>query len=154
MPLDHPIHDDCYEGILSKVIAHIEHNNTCPNIRGGWARWTPLHCSAMRNHVDVVNYLLTRSEIDIHALDIYGWTPLHVACYNGHDTIVTALLCHGSALDLDKRDKFRKYTPRDWAVKNKHTGVVCLLDDFERVGETEFIKRQEETPLLEEVQKM
>lgn len=98
-------------------------------------------------------------------------TPLHVACYSGHETIVAMLLCHGSGLDLDKRDKFRKvslccgtrlqlhvllslwvgnptrlrcgaqYTPRDWAVKNKHAGVACLLDNFEKMGEKEFIEK-------------
>ena len=55
--------------------------------------WTPLACSTINGHFEVVHYLLDRWASRNKA-DNRGWTPLHWAALRGHLNIAKLLMAY------------------------------------------------------------
>ena len=49
----------------------------------------PLYIAAQNGHIDVVNALLAKKDIDINKATFDGVTPLYIAAENGHIDIIT-----------------------------------------------------------------
>ena len=75
--------------------------------------WTALHWAAYNGHLDVVEYLASRGDVDVNARDNRGWTPLHHATDYGHLEVVKYLSSRG---DVNARDN-RGGTPLHWAAR-------------------------------------
>ncbi|KAF5681352.1 ankyrin repeat domain-containing protein [Fusarium denticulatum] len=82
----------------------------------------PLHYASAAGHVDIVNLLIGKAEIDPE--DGYGWTPLIYGAINGHVTTATVLLENGA--DIEFRD-FWHWTPLLFAINGGRVGIVDLL---------------------------
>jgi ankyrin repeat protein len=60
---------------------------------------TPLHVAALRDHKDVVAFLLANGA-DINAKDNFGMTPLHYAAINGHEDVTELLLANKAEVNV------------------------------------------------------
>ncbi|KAF2004796.1 ankyrin, partial [Amniculicola lignicola CBS 123094] len=61
------------------------------NFKGDWPCQTLLHIACLKDHEEIVKFLLQREDIDVNVTDIGGSTPLHLAACNGHTKIVRRL---------------------------------------------------------------
>ncbi|RYP03488.1 hypothetical protein DL764_005129 [Monosporascus ibericus] len=86
---------------------------------------TPLLWAAGNGNGAMINFLLTKGDVDIDLKDNWGRTPLSWAAENGHEAIVTQLLATGKA-DINPKDAYG-WTPLSWAAKNGHEAVVKQL---------------------------
>ena len=87
-------------------------------------RWTPLHASADKGHVDAVRLLL-KAGADPDAADRDGWTPIHLAARNGHHQVIQVLVRHDAHVDV--RTKFGNRTALYWAAEKGHVDAVKTL---------------------------
>ena len=73
-------------GIRASMVGQL--GGDCNSRRGGW---TPLMWAAHKSRLDVLNYLLTRDDIDVGAADDMGRTALDWARMRGKADCVAAL---------------------------------------------------------------
>jgi ankyrin repeat protein len=57
--------------------------------------------AARSGRVDVVDFLVNKTESDINATDEHGCSSLHHACWDGQIDVVIVLLQAGVATDLE-----------------------------------------------------
>ena len=86
---------------------------------------TPLIAAALKGHVDTVEVLLQREDVDVNVACKDGATPLLLAAQNGHGKTVEALL-KKDGIDVNKPRK-NGDTPLSRAEHNGHEKVVNLL---------------------------
>ncbi|KAF5716163.1 ankyrin [Fusarium mundagurra] len=82
----------------------------------------PFHYASVAGHLDIVNLLINKVEIDPE-----GWfrrTPLFFAVQNGHIATATMLLKNGA--NIEKGD-LRRWTPLLGAINAGRVGIVDLL---------------------------
>lgn len=70
---------------------------------------TLLHYASANGHLEVVNYLLPHTDLDLSlAQNISGNTPLHWAGLNGHLDTVKALVAHIEKLERENPEQAKK----------------------------------------------
>lgn len=85
---------------------------------------TPLHFAAIRNFVQVIDFLVFRgANVMARAKD--ETTPLHVAAINGHLSVVKTLLRHGATESPDAL----AMSPRMYAAKLGHQDIAHFLQE-------------------------
>ena len=89
-----------------------------------YIRGTPLFQAAIKDHKNVVQFLLDRGA-DPNKADNYGQTPLHYAALRGHKDVVKLLLDRGAQPNM----YFLGNTPLHEAACNGYKDVVELLLD-------------------------
>ena len=62
-------------------------NPNTPNDKGQ----TPIHYAAWRGHLEIIRLLMTATDGNLIAQDIFGRTPIDVARQFGHSNIVEKL---------------------------------------------------------------
>ena len=105
--------------VLEKLI--VEHPELV-NAPGGPCG-TALHAASRRNHLNIVQLLLTHGA-DVNALGMWGRTPLIFASVLGHLEVVRWLLEHGA--DVNAKDN-RDETSLHLATHNEHFEVIQTL---------------------------
>ena len=83
---------------------------------------TPLHRAAVRGHLEVVKYLLSRDDVDANMRNRGNNTPLHEAAYYGRLDVVKYLLSRDD-VDANARDGGGD-TPLHDAARSGHLDVV------------------------------
>jgi ankyrin repeat protein len=78
--------------------------------------YTLLHSATRKNHTEVVKFLLTITELDVGAENVYGETALHVACHEGN--LELAQLLEGAGISYKHQS-----APEDSTV-----GAAASLD--------------------------
>lgn len=91
---------------------------------------TALIPAAERGHVEVVQYLLTHTNIDIDHVNNLGWTALleAIVLSDGgpkHQEIVTLLIQHGADVNIPDRSG---HTPLHHAKARGYTKIEALLE--------------------------
>lgn len=82
------------EGNLEELQAIVESGGdvSCSDITNR----TALHLSVASGHVNIVNWLVEHSEIDVNAVDMMGVSPLQIAIDSGNSVIQEVLREHGA----------------------------------------------------------
>ncbi|RBQ64970.1 hypothetical protein FVER14953_13041 [Fusarium verticillioides] len=83
----------------------------------------PLHYASAAGHLDIVNLLIDKAEID--SAGWYRTTPLIYAGMNGHVATATMLLDNGA--NIEKDDSLYRWTPLLHAIDCGRVGIVNLL---------------------------
>lgn len=104
--------------------------------------WTPLHYTAAKGSVHVVEQLLPH-QTEVNARDLLEWTPLHYACQRGETIIVQCLLRKGADVNAQGRNGV---APLHCAAMNGQQGVVSLL--IEAGAGIDVLDASGNTPLL------
>nr|WP_238192205.1 ankyrin repeat domain-containing protein [Paenibacillus sp. L3-i20] len=125
---DNPLLYAGAEGMLPFVRASIAAgaDTTITNRYGG----TALIPAADRGHVDIVNELLTTSDVHIDHVNKLGWTALLEAVILGdggtnHQTIVKLLIDHGANVNLPDSDGV---SPLQHAKNKGYTNMIEMLE--------------------------
>ncbi|MFC1792926.1 ankyrin repeat domain-containing protein [Planctomycetota bacterium] len=88
---------------------------------------TALHQAIIKDHKDMVEFLLDVKDIDISARDSFSSTPLRYAVEGGHKEIVELLIDSGADVnDKDGRGK----TALDYAKQFKKQEIIELLKKY------------------------
>lgn len=82
--------------------------------------------AAKLNHPQVIQALLENGA-DVNIATANGSTALSFACARGYTECVTVLLRYGASKEV--RSGLLETTPRDEALRGKHTEIVKLLDE-------------------------
>lgn len=84
----------------------------------------PLHVACQQGHIQIIELLLARKDVDINLTDEGGWTPLHCSCMSRKPGVVELLLgCPNVAVNtINKGD-----TPLFAAIERKEANLVELL---------------------------
>ncbi len=85
---------------------------------------TLMHWAASGGHEAVVNWLLSKTNLDPDSKDNQGLSPLSRAASAGHERVVNLLLSKG--VDPDVKD-YSGRTPLLWAASEGHERIVNLL---------------------------
>ena len=116
------------EGWLERVENIIDCHMTDINTQD-YERRTSLYLAALRNHSDVVNFLLQQESVDVnHGTQSHGETALIVAAKHGYSDIV-GLLLDNEIIDVNKGSTDTGLTPLIVASKNGHYSIVQRLLD-------------------------
>ena len=92
---------------------------------------TPLYISCQKNHVDVVQALMKRDEIQVNFADEDGVTPLIIATYLGRSRIVKVLLSSLNSASFSEQTA-APYANKDMRVEN----WKYLDDEIDEEGRT------------------
>ena len=113
---------------------------------------TPLYLAALRNHTNVVSFLLQQGSVDInHGTKFHGETALIVAARHGHTDIVSLLL-ENEIIDVNKRLTDTGMTALIVASKNGHTSIVQSLLDHPQTLVNIRLLTTGESPLVAAIQ--
>ncbi|XP_033230457.1 ankyrin repeat domain-containing protein 49-like [Belonocnema kinseyi] len=109
-------------GILEKVKNLLDKNPSLIEATDNDG-YTPLHRACYGNHLDIVEYLLSKNAaIDAQTQD--GWQPLHSACCWNNVECAALLLQHGA--DINARSKGDQ-TPLHLASASSHNSPALQL---------------------------
>lgn len=122
MPQDR-LYWDCEQGNLQHVIYIIEQRLIDPNIVSKLYT-TPIAISCIKGHMDIVDYLLQHTNIDINDGVIGSQTLLHIATSTNNIDAISFLLDKGANINIQDN---RGRTPLISAIDNKHTTAYKLL---------------------------
>lgn len=116
------------EGLLDvlKVLIPAKPNSKITNRFGG----TALIPACERGHVEVVELLLTQTDVDVNHVNNLGWTGLLEAIIlsdggPSHQRIVQLLLAHGADINIADKDGV---TPLQHAQRRGFTKIAQLLE--------------------------
>ena len=125
----------CKEGKLTSVQWQIEKEGVDPSIRivekdrqnSFYQNDSLLHVAAQWGHINIVQYLIERQNIDINIIGYGNWTPLYTACYYNNENIIAYLVYHGADKSIQSNcaktpynvidPKYRKilnYSAEEW----------------------------------------
>ncbi|ORY51480.1 ankyrin [Rhizoclosmatium globosum] len=76
---------------FQKTITLLPTTCDAANIISPQQNLTLLHLASAYGHLDIVQELLQRVEVQVNARDREGWTPLHCACAEGHLDVIKEL---------------------------------------------------------------
>lgn len=94
------------------------------NFRNPESQTTSLMMAARNNNIDLLELMLTHSDVKVNLADKYGWTALFYASYFGHLDCSKLLLSFEANLHLKDLDKMSCLI---WASGRGHLEVVELL---------------------------
>lgn len=86
----------------------------------------PLHYAAVANNVKLVEHLIVKHKVDVHAVDDGKSTALHTAAYRGYLEAIIVLLNHGADIHAWNTEDDQ---PIHCAALENHTEAVGLLLD-------------------------
>merc|ERR1712037_557141 len=114
--------DSCRKGCLKGVKEALSSGscvNQCDESEGGM---TPLMLAVGAKNIQIVDYLLKRSAIDVKRKDKDGWTALHMACVLGNSSAVLRLAKHYATIGetMEEESDVAKITPLMWCVRLGH----------------------------------
>lgn len=89
---------------------------------------TGLSLACISNHKDVVDLLLSRADLDVNKVDIFGASALMYASKNLEGKEVVGLLLERKDLDLDEKDQDGK-TAEDYATEENNEDAVTIIRD-------------------------
>lgn len=149
--------DSCRKGCLKGVKEALSSGscvNQCDESEGGM---TPLMLAVGAKNIQIVDYLLKRSAIDVKRKDKDGWTALHMACVLGNSSAVLRLAKHYASIGetMEEESDIAKITPLMWCVRLGH--IECFkelvafpwvnLETKDIYGQTlEDVARERENP--------
>ena len=108
----------------------INPNEIPPNMGQMHKGFTPLQIAAQEGHLDVVNFLLNESEIDVQAINEVGQTALHSAASKGYTAIVAAMLRYWPSAEYKAlMAQVEIDSPENLAKQEGHFGVVKLIKE-------------------------
>lgn len=116
-----PLHWAAFNG-FTKVVKLLLTDDADVDVRSNYG-WTPLLQAATRGHLSV-SFMLVEKGADVNAASNDGWTPLLKASANGHLPEVMLLLSKGANANAKYSDGS---TALDFAIKNKHDGIIAAL---------------------------
>ncbi|KAF9769944.1 hypothetical protein IL306_012553 [Fusarium sp. DS 682] len=119
-------HEAVEEGDLEFVKKSIV-DGLDPNSRGGDFS-SALHASAIYGHVEIVDYLLAQSTINLNLVDSRGRTPLWQAASNGHAE-VTKMLLRTSKADCRCKSYSSGRNVLWFPASNGNVEIVSMLLD-------------------------
>ena len=122
--LNSAIHFAAINGYLLIVKYLIERQYFSVNTKGYLNR-TPIHYACMKNHYDIVNYLLSKGA-DVNAKDDENNTVLHYSAFWSKINIVKLLISKGATLNC--KNVFNKL-PYDLVNKSS----FALLEDYKKI---------------------
>ena len=112
---------------------------------------TLLHFAARYNHLELVQYLAAKQQVDPLCQTKHGSTPLHLACQGGNIDIVRYLMNemkkYPSLKDMVYIKDHAGWTPLHCAAKCNHLEIVQYLVSKEQVDPL-FQTKRGSTPLL------
>ena len=130
-------HQMIQSGQLKDLKHSIHHGRIDPkNWREANSKSSLLHLAAASNQVDIIDYLVLESKVNINAQDSAGNTPLHLAVINGHLQATSSILGHranGSVCNADQD------TPLHLAVKQ--TSTPELTSEFTKCPHVNLFAR-------------
>ena len=95
--------------------------------------WTPLMIAALKEHFQVVKYLIEQGEADPNIALSNGFNALHLAAYsNKKDTKVIELLLTNMSLNSINKKTWAGYTPLDQAYRNNKSPIQQKIIDLIR----------------------
>lgn len=100
-----PLHYAAERGDLDLVEELVEERNVPVDIKTSQSSITPLQCAAVKAHLKVVRYLVSKGA-DVQAKDGKGAYVLHYAASGGDVNIVEHLLDQGAKIDVTDRHGF------------------------------------------------
>ena len=114
-----------------------------PNFTNEFNSSTILLNAARAGHLDLVNHLLQRPDVNVNHADRNNWTALHKACFMGHTAIVRAILacprftCHNNVAmhNGNMSALYMAVMNRYWAIVRdmvKAENVHLDFDELER----------------------
>lgn len=114
--------ESCRKGCLKGVKEALSSGscvNQCDEAEGGM---TPLMLAVGAKNIQIVDYLLKRSAIDVKRKDKDGWTALHMACVLGNSSAVLRLAKHYATIGetMEEESDIAKITPLMWCVRLGH----------------------------------
>jgi len=114
--------ESCRKGCLKGVKEALSSGscvNQCDEAEGGM---TPLMLAVGAKNIQIVDYLLKRSAIDVKRKDKDGWTALHMACVLGNSSAVLRLAKHYASIGetMEEESDIAKITPLMWCVRLGH----------------------------------
>lgn len=112
------LHTLCLEGKLGAVQSFLRDHPGDLNRRDGDHR-TPLHWASSGGSVDVCEFLLGQTGIEVDTVDESGWSPIMSATSAGHVDVLSTLLRAGASAN----------TPNDSGAipLHYHKGKVAIL---------------------------
>ncbi|XP_018578490.2 uncharacterized protein LOC108916673 [Anoplophora glabripennis] len=110
-----------FEGDLQNVQRCIERGESV-NKTGDLYRFSPLHVAVLKNNVEILEYLLTREDVDVDVSCRIGRTPLYMAIALGRIELVERLIRAGSNVNFRH---YRNNSPLDMSVY--HPDICHLL---------------------------
>ena len=95
--------------------------------------WTPLMAAAMKEHFQIVKYLIEQCEADPNIADSDGWNALHCAAnWNEKNTeLIDFLLTNMSLNSINKKDRWGN-TPLDYAYNDNNSPIKQKIIDLIR----------------------
>ena len=122
------LHSSCERGYVGIVQTLLNEHKADINLDARTKHGdTPLTCTAINKHDNVVHALLSDYECPVDVKGQGGYTALHYSCRYGHVDIVRTLVKHKANVNArtDSGD-----TPLTLAAINKHDNVVHALSDY------------------------
>ena len=109
---DHASYYAAFYGHLDCLKILVEKNEDVVNLKGSVGEQTPLMAACMHGEVDIVEYLLSKPNIDVNAKDENGDTALHYAAFE-HQIAILDMLVHSGAKNLRNNDDIK---PLDYSI--------------------------------------
>ena len=110
----------CSQGKLDEVKKLLAFPNTDVNEAPDASGATPFYLACENDHLDIVQTLLERQELEIDKADNKGTSPFYIACKMGHTDIVKLLLKQKNIWSVD-RVGLKCYPPLLAASMSSHT---------------------------------
>lgn len=113
------------KGSLKGVVYHYLKNPSVIHSKMGIGpHWTAIFHAALENHLDIVQFLISRgAQVDV--IDSDFKTPMIWAAFKGHVQMVEFLLDNGA--NINYQDEMNHWSALHWAVSGGNLTLVRLL---------------------------
>jgi len=123
-----PLHAAAYLNKLEMAKLLVAHGADVSAVATRIWGYTPLHMASKYGSKEVVQFLLTR--VDVNVRDAHGFTPLHVAVGrregidDDNSEVVDILIAHGADVNAKTKDDF---TPLHYAAAHSSLNTMKIL---------------------------
>lgn len=119
-----------HEGLVFGELSHEDLRWAVP--RKDFHNDTPLLSASRRGHVETVESILRRSDVDLLILDSYGDGPLNIAARRGDERIVDLLLQTYNSSRASRSRGSDGLTPLESAIVGNFPGIIKKLLAYNR----------------------